>query len=149
MRAVVQRVSSSSVTVDGSVIGSTKQGLLVLLGVTDTDTIEDVQYICEKVSHLRIFEDEDDKMNLSVLDVGGEVCVVSQFTLYGDARKGRRPNFMKAAPPDMAERLYLEVVEAFKKKGLTVSTGQFQAHMQVALVNDGPVTILLDSSKEF
>ena len=126
MRAVVQRVSSSSVTVDESVIGSTKQGLLVLVGVTDTD-----------------------KMNLSVLDVGGEVCVVSQFTLYGDARKGRRPNFMKAAPPEMAERLYLELVEAFKGKGLIVSTGQFQAHMQVALVNDGPVTILLESSKEF
>ena len=149
MRAVVQRVSSSSVTVDGSVIGSTKQGLLVLVGVTDTDTTEDIQYICDKVSHLRIFEDEQDKMNLSVLDVGGEVCVVSQFTLYGDARKGRRPNFMKAAPPDMAERLYLELVKAFKGKGLTVSTGQFQAHMQVSLVNDGPVTILLDSSKEF
>ena len=149
MRAVVQRVSSSSVTVGGSVIGSTKQGLLVLLGVTDTDTAEDVQYICEKVSHLRIFEDEQDKMNLSVMDIGGEVCVVSQFTLYGDARKGRRPNFMKAAPPAMAERLYLEVVEAFKEKGLPVSTGQFQAHMQVSLVNDGPVTILLDSSKEF
>ena len=121
MRAVVQRVSSSSVTVDGSVIGSTKQGLLVLVGVTDTDTIEDVQYICEKVSHLRIFEDEEDKMNLSVLDVGGEVCVVSQFTLYGDARKGRRPNFMKAAAPEMAERLYLELVEAFKGKGCTES----------------------------
>lgn len=149
MRAVVQRVSSSSVTVDGAVIGSTKLGLLLLLGVTDTDTTEDVQYICEKVSHLRIFEDEQDKMNLSVMDVGGEVCVVSQFTLYGDARKGRRPNFMKAAPPEMAERLYLELVEAFKEKGLTVSTGQFQAHMLVALVNDGPVTILLDSSKEF
>ena len=149
MRAVVQRVSSSSVTVGGSVIGSTKQGLLVLLGVTDTDTAEDVQYICEKVSHLRIFEDEQDKMNLSVMDIGGEVCVVSQFTLYGDARKGRRPNFMKAAPPAMAERLYLEVVETFKEKGLTVSTGQFQAHMQVSLVNDGPVTILVDSSKEF
>ena len=149
MRAVVQRVSSSSVTVDGAVIGKTKQGLLVLLGVTDTDTAEDVQYICEKVSHLRIFEDEQDKMNLSVMDIGGEVCVVSQFTLYGDARKGRRPNFMKAAPPAMAERLYLEVVETFKEKGLTVSTGQFQAHMQVSLVNDGPVTILLDSSKEF
>ena len=149
MRAVVQRVSSSSVTVEGAVIGSTKLGLLVLLGVTDTDTTEDVQYICEKVSHLRIFEDEQDKMNLSVMDVGGEVCVVSQFTLYGDARKGRRPNFMKAAPPTMAERLYLEVVEAFKEKGLPVSTGQFQAHMQVSLVNDGPVTILLDSSKEF
>lgn len=149
MRAVVQRVSSSSVTVDGTVIGSTKLGLLVLLGVTDTDTTEDVQYICEKVSHLRIFEDEQDKMNLSVMDVGGEVCVVSQFTLYGDARKGRRPNFMKAAPPEMAERLYLELVEAFKEKGLDVSTGQFQAHMQVALVNDGPVTILLDSNKEF
>ena len=149
MRAVVQRVSSSSVTVEGAVIGSTKLGLLVLLGVTDTDTTEDVQYICEKVSHLRIFEDEQDKMNLSVMDVGGEVCVVSQFTLYGDARKGRRPNFMKAAPPEMAERLYLELVEAFKEKSLTVSTGQFQAHMQVALVNDGPVTILLDSSKEF
>ena len=149
MRAVVQRVSSSSVTVDGSVIGKTTQGLLVLLGVTDADTAEDVQYICEKVSHLRIFEDAQDKMNLSVMDVGGEVCVVSQFTLYGDVRKGRRPNFMKAAPPAMAERLYLEVVEAFKEKGLTVSTGQFQAHMQVSLVNDGPVTILLDSSKEF
>ena len=149
MRAVVQRVSSSSVTVDGSVIGSTKQGLLVLVGVTDTDTTEDVQYICDKVSHLRIFEDEQDKMNLSVLDVGGEVCVVSQFTLYGDARKGRRPNFMKAAPPEMAERLYLELVEAFKGRGLIVSTGQFQAYMQVELVNDGPVTILLDSSKEF
>ena len=149
MRAVVQRVSSSSVPVDGAVIGKTKQGLLVLLGVTDTDTAEDVQYICEKVSHLRIFEDEQDKMNLSVMDVGGEVCVVSQFTLYGDARKGRRPNFMKAAPPTMAERLYLEVVEAFKEKGLPVSTGQFQAHMQISLVNDGPVTILLDSSKEF
>ncbi len=149
MRVVVQRVSSSSVTVDETVIGSTKQGLLVLVGVTDTDTTEDVQYICDKVSHLRIFEDEQDKMNLSVLDVGGEVCVVSQFTLYGDARKGRRPNFMKAAPPSMAERLYLELVEAFKEKGLIVSTGQFQAHMQVELVNDGPVTILLDSSKEF
>lgn len=149
MRAVVQRVSSSSVAVDGVVIGKMKQGLLVLLGVTDTDTAEDVQYICEKVSHLRIFEDEQDKMNLSVMDIGGEVCVVSQFTLYGDARKGRRPNFMKAAPPAMAERLYLEVVETFKEKGLTVSTGQFQAHMQVSLVNDGPVTILLDSSKEF
>ena len=149
MRTVVQRVSSSSVAVDGVVIGKTKQGLLVLLGVTDTDTAEDVQYICEKVSHLRIFEDEQDKMNLSVMDIGGEVCVVSQFTLYGDARKGRRPNFMKAAPPAMAERLYLEVVETFKEKGLTVSTGQFQAHMQVSLVNDGPVTILLDSSKEF
>lgn len=149
MRAVVQRVSSSSVAVDGAVIGKTKQGLLVLLGVTDTDTAEDVQYICEKVSHLRIFEDEQDKMNLSVMDIGGEVCVVSQFTLYGDARKGRRPNFMKAAPPAMAERLYLEVVETFKEKGLTVSTGQFQSHMQVSLVNDGPVTILLDSSKEF
>ncbi len=149
MRTVVQRVSSSSVAVDGVVIGKTKQGLLVLLGVADTDTAEDVQYICEKVSHLRIFEDEQDKMNLSVMDIGGEVCVVSQFTLYGDARKGRRPNFMKAAPPAMAERLYLEVVETFKEKGLTVSTGQFQAHMQVSLVNDGPVTILLDSSKEF
>ena len=149
MRAVVQRVSSSSVTVEGSVIGSTQQGLLVLLGVADTDTATDVQYICDKVSHLRIFEDEEDKMNLSVLDVNGEVCVVSQFTLYGDVRKGRRPNFMKAAPPALAEQLYLEVVAAFKEKGIPVSTGQFQAHMEVALVNDGPVTILLDSSKEF
>lgn len=149
MRAVVQRVSSSSVTVEGSVIGSTQQGLLVLLGVADTDTATDVQYICDKVSHLRIFEDEKDKMNLSVLDVNGEVCVVSQFTLYGDVRKGRRPNFMKAAPPELAEQLYLEVVAAFKEQGILVSTGQFQAHMEVALVNDGPVTILLDSSKEF
>ena len=149
MRAVVQRVSSSSVTVEGSVVGSTQQGLLVLLGVADTDTATDVQYICDKVSHLRIFEDEEDKMNLSVLDVNGKVCVVSQFTLYGDVRKGRRPNFMKAAPPALAEQLYLEVVATFKEKGIPVSTGQFQAHMEVALVNDGPVTILLDSSKEF
>ena len=149
MRAVVQRVSSSSVTVEGTIISSTQQGLLVLLGIADDDTLEDVQYICDKISHLRIFEDDNDKMNLSLLDIGGEVCVVSQFTLYGDARKGRRPNFMKAAAPDKAEALYARTVEAFKEKGIPVSTGQFQAHMEVAIVNDGPVTILLDSHKEF
>ena len=149
MRAVVQRVSSSKVTVDGEVTGEINKGLLVLLGVTHEDTSKDVDYIIDKVLNLRIFEDENEKMNLSLKDVGGELLVVSQFTLYGDCRKGRRPSFSTAARPEHATPLYEEFVERAKAEGIKVGTGQFGAHMMVDLTNDGPVTILLDSSKSF
>ena len=145
MRGILQRVTRASVSVDGQVVGAFDgPGAVVLVGVTHDDTVENAKTLARKIAELRIFEDET-----SIQDSGASVLIVSQFTLYGDVRKGRRPNFMKAAPPALAEQLYLEVVEAFKKKGITVSTGQFQAHMEVALVNDGPVTILLDSGKEF
>lgn len=147
MRAVVQRVSSSKVTVDEAVTGQINKGLLVLLGVTHEDNSSDVDYMIDKVLNLRIFEDENDKMNLSLKDVGGELLVVSQFTLYGDCRKGRRPSFSNAAKPDMANQLYEEFVRRVKAEGITVGTGQFGAHMMVDLTNDGPVTMLLDSSK--
>ena len=149
MRAVVQRVSSSKVTVDDRTTGEINQGLLVLLGVTHEDTSKDVDYMLDKVLNLRIFEDENDKMNLSLKDVGGELLVVSQFTLYGDCRKGRRPAFTEAARPDVAVPLYEEFVEKAKKQEIKVGTGEFGAHMMVDLVNDGPVTILLDSQKNF
>ena len=149
MRAVVQRVSSSKVTVDGEVTGEINKGLLVLLGVTHEDTSKDVDYIIDKVLNLRIFEDENDKMNLSLKDIGGEVMAVSQFTLYGDARKGRRPSFSDAARPDVANPLYEEFVEKLRAQGITVGTGVFGAHMMVELTNDGPVTILLESKKAF
>ncbi|WP_304340796.1 D-aminoacyl-tRNA deacylase [Metaclostridioides mangenotii] len=149
MRSVVQRVSSSSVTVDGDVIGKIDKGLMVLLGVTHDDTSKDVDYMIDKILNLRIFEDEDDKMNLSLKDIGGELLVVSQFTLYGDCRKGRRPSFTNAAKPDLADKLYEEFIAKAKSHGLNVGTGQFGAHMMVDLTNDGPVTILLDSSKSF
>jgi D-tyrosyl-tRNA(Tyr) deacylase len=149
MRSVVQRVSSSSVTVDGDVIGEIDKGLMVLLGVTHDDTSKDVDYMIDKILNLRIFEDEDDKMNLSLKDIGGELLVVSQFTLYGDCRKGRRPSFTNAAKPDLADKLYGEFIAKAKSQGLNVGTGQFGAHMMVDLTNDGPVTILLDSSKSF
>lgn len=149
MRAVVQRVSYAKVTVDAMTVGQAKRGLLVLLGAGDGDGETDVKYICDKVANLRIFEDEAGKMNRSVLDIQGDVCVVSQFTLYGDVRKGRRPNFMKAADPTLANELYEQVVHGLRSYGLTVSTGQFQAHMMVELTNDGPVTILLDSERTF
>ena len=149
MRAVVQRVSSSKVTVDGEVTGEINKGLLVLLGVTHEDTSKDVDYIIDKVLNLRIFEDENDKMNLSLKDIGGEVMAVSQFTLYGDARKGRRPSFSDAARPDVANPLYEEFVEKLRAQGITVGTGEFGAHMMVELTNDGPVTILLESKKAF
>ncbi|WP_024621045.1 D-aminoacyl-tRNA deacylase [Metaclostridioides mangenotii] len=149
MRSVVQRVSSSSVTVDGDVIGKIDKGLMVLLGVTHDDTSKDVDYMIDKILNLRIFEDEDDKMNLSLKDIGGELLVVSQFTLYGDCRKGRRPSFTNAAKPDLADKLYEEFIAKAKSQGLNVGTGQFGAHMMVDLTNDGPVTILLDSSKSF
>ncbi len=149
MRSVVQRVSSSSVSVDGGIIGKIDKGLMVLLGVTHDDTSKDVDYMIDKILNLRIFEDEEDKMNLSLKDVGGELLVVSQFTLYGDCRKGRRPSFTNAARPDQADKLYEEFVAKAKAQGLNVGTGQFGAHMMVDLTNDGPVTILLDSSKSF
>lgn len=147
MRAVVQRVDRASVTVDGSVTGSVKKGLLVLLGVAEGDTDKDLSYIVDKVTGLRIYEDENEKMNLSVQDVGGEILAVSQFTLCGDCRKGKRPSFDKAAKPDIANDYYERFVAACREKGIHVETGVFRAHMLVELVNNGPVTILLDSTK--
>ena len=149
MRAVVQRVTSARVTVDERVTGEIAAGLMVLLGVQDGDGPSDVQYIAAKIRDLRIFSDDAGKMNLSVLDRHGAVLVVSQFTLSGDARNGRRPSFVSAAPPQIARALYEDVVRELKTSGLRVETGEFQAMMQVALVNDGPVTILLDSRKTF
>lgn len=149
MRAVVQRVNSARVEVDGNVVGSIEKGILVLLGVEELDTDDDIKYLAEKVCNLRIFDDEEGKMNLSLIDVGGELLVVSQFTLYGDCRKGRRPNYMMAAKPDYAEKMYLDFVEECKKYIKKVEKGQFQAYMKVNLENDGPVTLLLDSKKNF
>ena len=149
MRAVVQRVSSSKVTVDGNITGEIKKGLLVLLGVTHEDTSKDVDYIIDKVLNLRVFEDENEKMNLSLKDVEGELLVVSQFTLYGDCRKGRRPSFSTAARPELATKLYEEFIEKSRKEGIVTQTGQFGAHMMVDLTNDDPVTILLESNRDF
>lgn len=147
MRAVVQRVSSASVTVGDRIVGRIAHGLLVLVGVENGDGPTDVQYIAGKVSDLRVFEDERHHMNRSVHDVGGAVLVVSQFTLAGDSRKGRRPSFDAAAAPAIAKPLYEEVVKELRATGLHVETGEFQATMQVSLLNDGPVTLLLDSRK--
>jgi D-tyrosyl-tRNA(Tyr) deacylase len=149
MRAVVQRVTSARVTVGDRTTGEIGSGLLVLLGVEQGDGLSDVHYIAAKIRDLRIFPDEAGKMNVSVLDTRGSVLVVSQFTLAGDARNGRRPSFASAAPPEIANALYQEVVRELQTCGLRVETGEFQAMMQVALVNDGPVTILLDSRKTF
>lgn len=149
MRAVVQRVSSSKVTVNGEVTGEIKKGLLVLLGVTHEDTSKDVDYIIDKVLNLRIFEDENEKMNLSLKDVQGELLVVSQFTLYGDCRKGRRPSFSSAARPEVATKLYEEFIEKSRNEGIVTQTGRFGTHMMVDLTNDGPVTILLESNRDF
>jgi D-aminoacyl-tRNA deacylase len=149
LRAVVQRVTSAKVTVGERTTGEIGQGLLVFVGVEQGDGPTDLQYVAAKVRDLRIFQDEAGKMNRSVLDIKGEVLVVSQFTLSGDARNGRRPSFASAAPPDIARALYEDVVRELQGSGLRVATGEFQAMMQVALVNDGPVTILLDSRKTF
>ena len=145
MRAVVQRVSKSSVTVENHVVGKIGKGLLVLLGVAKGDEPPDADFMAEKIAKLRIFEDDEHKMNRSLMDTQGEMLVVSQFTLLGDCRKGRRPSFVQAAPPDIADRLYLQFVEAVRSKGLHVETGQFQAMMAVSLINDGPVTLVLES----
>jgi len=147
MRAVLQRVSRARVRVNGQTTGEIGPGLLILLGVGQGDTSKEADYLLEKIIHLRIFEDPAGKMNLSLLDAGGELMVISQFTLYADCRKGRRPSFTDASPPGEAQKLYDHFVTAARTRGVKVATGIFQAVMEVELVNSGPVTILLDSSK--
>lgn len=149
MRAVVQRCNWGKVVSEGTETGSAGKGLVVLLGVKKGDTEKDAQYIADKLLHLRIFEDENDKLNLSVQDIGGELLIVSQFTLYGDCRHGRRPGFTAAEVPERADRLYETVVTLCREAGMHVETGKFRTHMKVSLENDGPVTILLDSEKNF
>lgn len=149
MRCVVQRVSRASVTVDGETVGKIEKGYMVLVGAEDGDVEADVNYCADKIAGLRVFEDAEDKMNLSVQDVGGEVLLVSQFTLLGDARHGRRPSFIRAARPEAAEPMFELLCEKVRAKGIHVETGRFRTHMEVSLVNDGPVTILLDSKKGF
>ena len=149
MRAVVQRVRRAAVSVDGRHLGGIGRGLLVFVGVALHDAPADVEYIANKIRDLRIFPDDEGRMNRSVVDVGGELLVVSQFTLQGDCRKGRRPSFDAAAAPALAEALYEDVVRRLRETGLRVGTGKFQAQMAVELVNDGPVTMLLDSRKLF
>lgn len=149
MRAVVQRVSAASVRVDGDTVGAIAGGFLVLLGVGQGDGPADVTYVATKIRDLRLFADDEGRMNRSLQDAGGQVLVVSQFTLYGDCRKGRRPSFAAAAAPADAKTLYEAVVATLRADGLTVATGVFQAHMDVESVNDGPVTVLLDSRRDF
>ncbi|RDU35085.1 D-tyrosyl-tRNA(Tyr) deacylase [Neobacillus piezotolerans] len=145
MRAVVQRSREASVTVGGETVGEIAKGLVVLLGVTHDDTEKDAAFLADKIANLRIYEDESGKMNLSLLDVGGDILSVSQFTLYGDCRKGRRPNYMAAAKPDYANTLYEVFNSLLREKGIKVETGRFGAMMDVSLINDGPVTLIIDS----
>jgi len=147
LRAIIQRVTRARVTVASRVAGKIQTGVLVLLGVGRADTSESVEYLAEKIANLRIFADEAGKMNRSLVEIGGSALVVSQFTLYGDTRGGRRPSYIQAASPEEANRLYEEFVRCLRSFGVPVETGVFQAHMEVELVNDGPVTILLDSEK--
>ncbi|MGE5416431.1 MAG: D-aminoacyl-tRNA deacylase [Acidobacteriota bacterium] len=147
MRAVVQRAQRGKVTVDDRTIGEVGQGLVVLIGVKDGDGAVDADYIADKIVNLRIFEDEEGKMNHSVSDLGGQVLAISQFTLYGDVRKGRRPSFTGAAPPEEGLAWFNRVVEEIRKRGITVATGEFGEHMVVEIINDGPVTIILDSQR--
>ncbi len=149
MRAVVQRVSTAKVEVDGVITGTIGQGLLVLLGVHQGDTEKDMVWMVDKIQHLRIFEDDQERMNLSLDDIGGELLVVSQFTLCGDCRKGRRPSWNDAAPPEVAKDLYDRFIELCRQRNIHTESGVFQAMMDVSLTNDGPVTILLDSHKQF
>lgn len=149
MRAVVQRVSSAKVVVAGDIIGEIGTGLLVLLGVEEGDTQADLDYLVHKVIGLRIFNDDEGKMNLGLVEVGGEVLVVSQFTLLGDVRKGRRPSFIRAAKPELGQAFYRKFVDQMAGQGVRVAAGRFQADMKVHLVNDGPVTLMLDSRKQF
>ncbi len=147
MRALIQRVTRAQVSVEQNTIGRIEQGILLLLGAATGDTEQDIDYLLEKTLNLRIFADENDKMNRSLLDIGGELLVVSQFTLYGDTRKGRRPSFMQAMEPVEAERLYEEFIARARARGVTVQTGKFGAMMQIELVNDGPVTLMLESPR--
>lgn len=149
MRAVVQRVKKARVDIAGETVGEIEQGLLVFLGVGEDDSEKDAEYLAEKTANLRIFSDMDDLMNLSLLDTGGGALVVSQFTLWGDCRKGRRPSFAKAARPDRARVLYEHFMGALQSKGIRVASGRFQEMMEVHLLNEGPVTLLLDSAKAF
>lgn len=149
MRAVIQRVKSAKVTVEKNLSGQISNGLLVLLGIGYEDDIEDIKYLKDKILNLRVFEDENEKMNLSLNDIEGELLIVSQFTLYGDCRKGRRPNFMAAAKPDNAIKLYKDFINECEKSNIKVESGEFGKDMDVELTNDGPVTILLDSKKTF
>ena len=149
MRFVIQRVERAKVTVEGKVSGEIGNGYVVLVGLLPTDDDKVMDYMLDKLVNLRIYEDENDKLNLSLKNIGGEILIVPNFTLYGDARKGRRPSYAKAAPPDEAEKLFDRFVEKAKETGLNVQTGIFRTHMKVELVNDGPVTILLDSEKNF
>ena len=149
MRAVVQRVSQANVTVDNEKVGEIGPGIMVLIGVADTDTDKDLKYIIDKVMNLRIFDDENGVMNRSVIDAGGSILAVSQFTLYGDARGGRRPSYIRAAKPEPADAMYERAVAAWRENGIHVETGRFRTEMMVSLVNNGPVTILLDSEKNF
>lgn len=145
MRAVIQRVKSCSVTVGNETVGNIHKGLLVLLGIAKTDKADDVKYLADKIVNLRIFEDENRKMNRSLMDTGGEMLVVSQFTVLGDCKKGRRPSFVDAAAPEYATGLYQIFVEEVRQKGVPVETGRFRARMEVCLINDGPVTLILES----
>ena len=149
MRCVIQRVTNASVTVEGETVGAIGRGFMVLVGVCAGDGDQDVKYMADKIPNLRIFEDGQGKMNLSLKDVGGDILAVSQFTLYGDARGSRRPSFIQAARPEEANARYEQLIAAWRAQGLRVETGRFRAEMQVALVNDGPVTILMDSGKAF
>ncbi|MBN1624951.1 MAG: D-tyrosyl-tRNA(Tyr) deacylase [Deltaproteobacteria bacterium] len=149
MRAVVQRVKNARVDVAGQTVGGIGQGLLVFLGVGEDDSERDAEYLADKIANLRIFPDENDLMNLSIIDIGGSALVVSQFTLWGDCRKGRRPSFAKAARPDTARGLYEHFINLLQVKGLKVATGRFQEMMDVHILNDGPVTIMIDSMKTF
>ena len=149
MRAVVQRVTNASVTVENETVGAIGPGIMVLIGVADTDTDKDLKYIIDKVMNLWIFDDENGVMNRSVIDAGGSILAVSQFTLYGDARGGRRPSYIRAAKPEPADAMYERAVAAWRENGIHVETGRFRTEMMVSLVNNGPVTILLDSEKTF
>ena len=145
MRALIQRVCRATVRVDEQVVGQIDRGLLILLGISDTDGLSDVEYVAEKCANLRIFEDDQGKMNRSLIDTGGQVLVVSQFTLYGDTRKGRRPGFNRAAPPDIAESMYEQFVQHLRTLGIHTETGVFGSYMQVEIHNTGPVTLMIDS----
>ncbi len=149
MRAVIQRVSRASVKIDNRINGEIRHGLVVLLGIRRGDSRTDLQWLAEKIVNLRIFEDHEGKMNRSLADIDGEMLIVSQFTLYGDCRKGRRPGFSSAAPPEIAEPLYRQFIEEVKNRQIRVATGIFQATMEIEMINDGPVTLLLDSEKQF